>query len=102
MAILAVVGDSKFILGFQLAGIRKTVIADEQNPLRTLREVMQDKNVGIVIVDEDCLNKVHPHDRRFIEDSVQPVVIPLSTKASQDNLRQLIKRSIGVDLMKEA
>ena len=39
------------------------------------------------------------HDRAEMESSVSPVFVELSTKAAQDNLRYLIKKSIGVDLL---
>ena len=40
------------------------------------------------------------HQKLEVEDSVDPVFIPVSTKVEQDSLKRLIKKSIGVDLWK--
>jgi len=94
---LCVVGSSKFVLGFQLAGIRNTIEADETS-LKLFRECMQNQSVGIIITDEETMEKFDEHDRLQIESSVRPVVIILSETASSDSLRKMIKKSIGVDL----
>jgi len=98
---IACLGTEKFILGFQLAGIRKTIIVNEKlNLLDQFLALLDDKEIGIVIVDEDILDKLESQDRTDIEDSVDPVFIPLSDTASSDNIRKLIIKSIGVDLWK--
>jgi V/A-type H+/Na+-transporting ATPase subunit F len=92
-----VLGRNEFIVGFQLAGI-KDIMEVSGNPLDDILELRKRKDVGIVIVDEHVLESID-HDRRIeIEDSVDPVFIPVSAKAEQDSLRRLIKKSIGVDL----
>jgi len=97
MTKLAVIGGSEFVLGFQLAGIRKTIETrdDAMNQIKTLT---QDKEIGIVIIDQKTLDKVNENDREDIESSIDPVFIPISTELSQDSLKRLIKKSIGVDL----
>ena len=100
MAELAVVGREQFVVGFQLAGIR-TIFQPNDDPYRTFQEIRANKNISVVIVDEDVLNKLDPHDRSEIEDSVNPVFVPLSEEASQENLRRLIRKSVGVDLWEQ-
>ena len=56
--------------------------------------------MGIIIVDEKIVEKLEMHQRMEIENSVDPVFIPVSTKVEQDSLKRLIKKSIGVDLWK--
>ena len=94
---LAVIGSSEFIVGFQLAGITRTREATE-NPLDDIREYKKDPRVGIVVIEENVLQKIDPHDRVSIEESVDPVFIPISKEATHEGLRKLIKKSIGVDL----
>lgn len=96
---LAVIGSSEFIVGFQLAGITKTFEAGN-NPLDDIRNMKKDKEIGIIVIEESALDKMDVHDRISIEDSVDPVFIPISKEATQGTLRRLIKRSIGVDLWK--
>ena len=99
MVRIAAFGQSEFILGFQLAGIRDTIElgANSYNELKNLKAK---KNFGIVVVDEKIMDSLDIHQKIDIESSVDPVFIPVSTKVEQDSLRRLIKKSVGVDLWK--
>ncbi|MBN2454780.1 hypothetical protein JXB11_04515 [Candidatus Woesearchaeota archaeon] len=94
---IAALGTDKFVLGFELAGIRDTVIASE-NPENDVRELMKPNEIGVVIVDEETLGRVDPYTRKEMEDSVNTVFIALSEKAEDESLRKMIRKSIGVDL----
>jgi len=95
----AVLGSNEFIVGFQLAGIKKTVEVSD-NPLQDINNLKNNKEIGIVVIDENLMDNLEKHQRLEIEDSVDPVFIPVSTRVEQDSLKRLIKKSIGVDLWK--
>ena len=95
----AVLGSNEFIVGFQLAGIKDTIEASNA-PLDDIRKLKEKKEHGVVIIDEKLMENLDKHDREDIEDSVDPVFIPVSAKIEQDSLKRLIKKSIGVDLWK--
>lgn len=99
MVRLAVMGNNEFVVGFQLAGIKDVVeiTGDYYNGLKNMKNR---KDVGVVVVDEKIMEGLEQHQRTDIESSVEPVFIPVSTKAEQDSLKRLIKKSIGVDLWK--
>ncbi|MBI4150086.1 V-type ATP synthase subunit F [Candidatus Woesearchaeota archaeon] len=97
---LAVIGGSAFTLGFALSGIKRIIEADV-NPAVAFKQTMQEGNVGIIITDEATMSKLDEHVRDDIEHSVKPVVVVLSAEATQEGLRKMIKKSIGVDLLKE-
>ena len=99
MVKIAVLGGSEFTVGFQLAGIKDT-IESSNNPINDIANLKNRKDIGIVVVDEKILENLEQHQRIEIEDSVDPVFIPVSVKVEQDSLKRLIKRSIGVDLWK--
>jgi vacuolar-type H+-ATPase subunit F/Vma7 len=99
---IACLGSEAFTLGFQLAGVRHTsIVHDTSKILDQIYELQHNKEIGIVIVDEQLLAELDTHDRSIIEDMVDPVFIPLSTESSSASLRSLIIKSIGVDLWKE-
>lgn len=98
MVNVAVLGRNEFVLGFQLAGIRETIEAGP-NPMDDINALRKNKGIGIVVIDEQIMGSLQQHQRQEIEDSVEPVFIPLSTKAEQESLRRLVKKSIGIDLM---
>jgi len=95
----AVLGSNEFVVGFQLAGI-KNIIEVSDNPINDINNFKKNKEIGIVVIDENILDSLDKHQRLEIEDSVDPVFIPVSTKVEQDSLKRLIKKSIGVDLWK--
>ncbi|MBI2134744.1 V-type ATP synthase subunit F [Candidatus Woesearchaeota archaeon] len=97
MVNVAVLGSNEFVVGFQLAGIRETIEVSSE-PLKDIGQLRKRKDIGIVVIDEKIMEALEQHQREEIEDSVDPVFIPVSTKAEQDSLKRLIKKSIGVDL----
>ena len=97
MVNVAVLGGSEFIVGFQLAGI-KEIIEASQEPVKDIMELKKRKDIGIVVVDEKIMESLDQHQKEEIEDSVDPVFIPLSIKVEQESLKRLIKQSIGVEL----
>lgn len=99
MSKVAVLGGSEFIVGFQLSGIRDTFKSTE-DVLDDIEKIRKDQDISIVIIDEKILEPLEEHQRVGIEDSIQPVFIPLSTEATQEGLRRLIRKSIGIDLWK--
>ncbi len=97
MAGIAVVGSDEFILGFRLAGVRE-IIERGSHPMNELRALRQNKGIGIVVIEDAILKSLDAGERQEIEDSVEPVFIPLSTEVEQEGLKRLIKKSIGIDL----
>ncbi len=99
MVNMAVLGSTEFIVGFQLAGIKDTIEVSD-NPINDINKFKEKKEHGVVVIEENIMENLDKHEKIDVEDSVDPVFIPVSTKAEQDSLKRLIKKSIGVDLWK--
>jgi V/A-type H+-transporting ATPase subunit F len=97
---MAVVGKSDFVLGFRLAGIRKTYEAAPAELEASIQTVLNDKNVGILVMHNDDLKKLSVHMQKTLDDSVEPTVIAIGGKEESTNLRDKIKQAVGVDLWK--
>jgi V/A-type H+-transporting ATPase subunit F len=95
----AVLGSNEFVVGFQLAGIKDTIEVSD-NPINDINNLKNKKEHGVVVIDEAIMESLDKHQRLEVEDSVDPVFIPVSAKVEQDSLKRLIKKSIGVDLWK--
>ena len=96
---MAVLGNNEFTVGFQLVGI-KDIVDVTDNPIDDINRLMDRKDIGIVVVDEKIMENIDLYQRQIIESSVEPVFILVSTKTEQESLKRLIKKSIGVDLLK--
>lgn len=95
---IAVIGSDEFTLGFRLAGVRRVFVAGSENYLEKMQEAMSDENVGILAVNADDLQNLPNNYKTRIMDSVRPVVVPVG--GDQSDLREKVKRVIGVDLLK--
>ena len=76
---LAAVGRDEFVQGFKLAGVRKTFSVDRDALEAQVAKVLDDANVGILILSVDDMKALSNTMRRRLEK---------------------IKRAIGVDLYK--
>lgn len=95
---IGVVGNDEFTVGFQLAGIEK--VFDNENFEETIQELMDQEDLGILVVDEKDMEKLSKRMVREVESSADPVVVSLSEEAESERLQEKIKRAIGADITK--
>ena len=97
---IAVVGTPEFTLGFQLAGVTHLYHPDGDEALAdTMRNLLTQKDIGIVVLDSANLTLLSDRLRSRIADSITPTVLGIGTE--EDNtLRESIKSALGVDLWK--
>jgi len=102
---IAVIGSPEFTTGFRLAGVRKFQnVPDEEKPSElddAVQSILEDDDVGIVVMHEDDLDHLERSIRTQVESSLDPVFVTLGGGAGSSALRQQIKRAIGMDLMGE-
>jgi len=98
---IAVIGNSEFILGFRLAGIRKTYAAESDEQLSAqVTKVLGDSDVGILVLNSSDMERIPRRLRTTLENSVKPTVIAIGGEEGGLSMREKIKRSVGVDLWK--
>lgn len=95
---IAVLGSEEFVLGFRLAGIRRVFVANSENYQEKVLEAMSQPTIGILAVDAKDLDNLSFQVRHKVMDSIQPVVVPVG--GDDSDLREKVKRAIGVDLYK--
>jgi len=97
---IAFVGGSDSVLGFNLAGIKKSYEANtEEEMVSKIGEVMADSNVGILVLRQSDYNKLPKRLQEQLSESIKPTIISIGTEQSTE-MREKIKRAIGVDLWK--
>jgi len=97
---IAFVGGSESVLGFNLAGIKKSYAANtEEEMVSKIGEVMADSNVGILVLKQSDYNKLPKRLQEQLSDAIKPTMIAIGTEQSTE-MREKIKRAIGVDLWK--
>ncbi|MBU4245942.1 V-type ATP synthase subunit F [archaeon] len=94
---IAVIGDNDFTLGFRLAGIKKSFDIKKM----PIKEAVADKSIGIIILNDVDVRALPTHIQDSVRNSVSPVAVVISDDGgAEENLRKLIKKSIGIDLRK--
>ena len=96
---IAAVGRDDFVQGFRLVGIRKTFSATPEDLERKIGAMLDDPDVGILVLNTDDMRRLSNATRRRLETTARPVVIGVGANQDED-LRTKIKRAIGVDLLK--
>jgi V/A-type H+-transporting ATPase subunit F len=97
---ISVVGSPAFTLGFQLAGLSDLHNREGDEALHsTLRSLLNNKSVGIVVVDSAMLADLPERLRNQLSASVSPTVLGIGTE-EDTALRDTIRKAIGVDLWK--
>ncbi|MDK2892712.1 V-type ATP synthase subunit F [Methanohalophilus sp.] len=98
---LAVVGKDQFVTGFRLAGIKKVhEIKDDGELEAKVNDVIDDSEVGILVMNSDDFNKLPEILREKLSESVEPTLVTLGGTSQSSNIRDKIKQAVGVDLWK--
>ena len=97
---IVVLGESKFTLGFRLAGVRRFIrVKESDNIIVKIEELLLDRSIGVLVLHKNHAQKLPDHVRERMEYSNSPVVVVVSEDSTgEDDLRRKIKRSIGVDV----
>lgn len=99
---IAVVGAPSFTTGFRLAGIDDFREVRDENKDEELDDAVEDvlnkDDIGVVVMHQDDLGYLSRGVREEAETSVEPVVVTLGGEG-EGQLREKIKRAIGIDLM---
>jgi V/A-type H+-transporting ATPase subunit F len=97
---IAVVGTPEFTLGFQLAGVSDLYNPGGEEELHSiLRSLLNNKSVGLMVVDSTMLPTLPDRLRDQLSASVSPTVLGIGTE-EDTTLRDTIRKAIGVDLWK--
>ncbi len=96
---IAAVGRDDFVQGFKLVGVRRAVATTKEEIERKLAEILDDPEVGILVLDTADMKGLSHTMRRRLETVARPVVIGVGA-AEDEDLRTKVKRAIGVDLFK--
>ncbi|AEG18980.1 V-type ATP synthase subunit F [Methanobacterium paludis] len=102
---VAVMADSDTVTGFKLGGVKEGYpIKDMEEAEKTLKELVK-KDFSIIIITEKIADGIRETIDKFTKASTLPMIIEIpdktgSIKRESDPMRELIKRVIGVEMVK--
>ncbi len=96
---IAVMGDEYFVTGFQVTGVKNAFVAEDAN--KVFEEIMAREDIGILITEKNTYGMLSERLKEKAMTQVKPTVVILSHDVGgEENLRLMIKRSLGIDLWK--
>jgi V/A-type H+-transporting ATPase subunit F len=95
---IAVLGSNEFVLGFRLGGVKRVYTAKPENYEHKLMELIADSTIGVLAIDSVDTEMLSINGRKKATESIAPVVVIVGAK--EGDLREKVKRAIGVDLYK--
>lgn len=96
---IAVLGNDEFVTGFLLAGVKKVFVSESTLDSK-VSEALEDSEIGILVMEHESYDRLLHRTKTKLEKVVTPVVVKVSSKGQETDIRDLIKRSVGVDLWK--
>lgn len=103
---IAVVADADTVTGFKLGGVKEGyVVETSQQAEETLDSLIKGKDVSIIIITEKIGDENREFIDRFTQSNALPMIIEIPDKSGPseravDPMRDLIKRVIGVEMVK--
>lgn len=105
MSSVGVIGDVDTVSGFRLGGVKKSAVVNSKEDAIKALDKFLDENVSIIIITQVLSNEIREHIDRKIGSNVLPMIIEIpdkdgSSEGSSDQMANLIKRVIGVEMVK--
>ena len=105
MSSVAVIGDIDTVSGFRLGGVKKSEVVNSSEEAIVAFDKFLDEEISIIIITQLLANEIRDHITRKIGSSVLPMIIEIPDKdgsagGSSDQMNDLIKRVIGVEMVK--
>lgn len=98
---IAAIGNEEFVVGFRLAGVKRVLpCTTSEQVSQAVAGCMADRDVGIVVMLQQDVERLPAQLRRSIDESIEPTFIAIGGEAGA-GIREKIKRAIGVDLWKD-
>lgn len=99
MSRVAVIGDADFNTGFRLVGICDTIEVEDESKLPEAVESVLGQE-GIVIIKYDLYKKLPIQLKIRVDESLEPTFVKVGGEGGVEELRDKIRKAIGVDLWK--
>ena len=98
----AIIGDEDTVLGFEMVGVSGSVVHDAEEAQRAFTSLLEDKEVGIVIITECVADMIRTTVDKYLFTMSFPLIceIPDRTGRSPDrpNIREMVNAAIGIKL----
>ena len=105
MSSVGIIGNIDTVSGFRLGGVKKAEVVNNAEEAIVAFDKFLDEEISIIIITQLLANEMRNHINRKIGSNVLPMIIEIpdkdgSSEGSSDQINELIKRVIGVEMVK--
>ena len=105
MSSVGIIGDIDSVTGFRLGGVKRAEVVNSAEEAIAALDKFLDEDISIIIITQILANEIREHINRKIGSSVLPMIIEIpdkegSSEGTSDQMADLIKRVIGVEMVK--
>ena len=99
---IALLADKHTVTCFKLAGLSRIFpVKDTKEAEKRLLELLEEKNLGIILVSERLLNEIHILEK--VAGHQYPLIIPISDLQGSESLqtdfiKEIIKLKTGIEV----
>ena len=98
---LAIIGDPEFNLGFRLAGVRDIFdVTSDDELVQTVERILESEEIGVAVIKQKKKKKLPLALKRAVDESVEPTFVAVGAEGGAEEIREKIRKAIGVDLWK--
>jgi len=102
---IAAIGDWSTVFPLKAIGIEVHSLSEDEDPAKLLRHLANSKEFGIIFVQENLLDRIHPVMQEF-SDRDLPAIILIPSVAGSEKLgisiiRDTMKKAAGRDILAE-
>lgn len=99
---LFVIGPREFLLGFGLAGLKKTYASEDAPPEKVFTSLLDEKQSGVMITDKATFESLDERLQARLQDSIESALVVVTEgEEAGGGLRKKIKLAMGVDVWGE-
>ena len=106
MSSVAIIGDIDTVSGFRLGGVKRAeVVNTSEEAIAAFDKFLEQDEISIIIITQLMANEIREYINRKIGSDVLPMIIEIpdkdgSSEGSSDQINDLIRRVIGVEMVK--
>jgi V/A-type H+-transporting ATPase subunit F len=97
-----IIGDEDAVLGFGLVGVEGTAVQGVDQAREVMKTVLEQSDIGIVIITERVADLIRPQVDRFIFTRSFPLIVEIPDRqgplAGKPGIREMVNQAIGIKL----
>jgi len=97
-----IIGDEDAVLGFGLVGVAGTVVQTQAQAQESFSAVLEQSEIGIIIITERVADLIRPQVDRFIFTRNFPLIVEIPDRQGplpgKPVIREMVNRAIGIKL----